>query len=98
MNQQGDLKGVYQKSQIINGRNSWKTASSAIWYSSKEKEWVIDSLENIGTSVFIFTTYVFGRMSAILYMYVLLLSYLRHNLPQIQFKSTFSCSTKSGKL
>ena len=70
--QQGDLKGTYQKSQMINGRNSWKTASSAIWYSSKIKDWVIGSLENIGTSVFIFT--VLGDISITLYTSITVLT------------------------
>ena len=43
------LQGIYQPSSTVNGRPSWTTASSAIWYIPKFKEWAIGTLDNIGT-------------------------------------------------
>ena len=43
------LQGIYQPSSTVNGRPSWTSVSSAIWYIPKFKEWAIGTLDNIGT-------------------------------------------------
>ena len=44
-----DYQGTFEKYQIVNGRRSWKTATSAIWFIPEFNNWAIGDLENIGT-------------------------------------------------
>ena len=41
---------MYEKSRTVNGKPSWKSDINAIWFSTKTNDWIIGSLENIGTS------------------------------------------------
>ena len=51
LSKQGSLQGTYQKSQIINGRSSWKTAIHAIWFIPELDVWAIGRSENVGTII-----------------------------------------------
>ena len=50
---QGSCQGIYQPSStvIVNGRPSWTSASRAIWYDQKNKNWKIGELVDIGTNI-----------------------------------------------
>ena len=48
---QSDRQGIYQLSQEINGKPSWKSGTQAIWYYPEYKDWAIGSLSDIGTSI-----------------------------------------------
>ena len=43
------LEGSYQLDQIVNGRSSWISLSSAIWFIPEYNQWAIGNLEKIGT-------------------------------------------------
>ena len=49
LSKHGLLDGSYQLDQIVNGRSSWISFSSAIWFIPEYNEWAIGSLEKIGT-------------------------------------------------
>ena len=51
MSKQGSRQGVYEFNEIVNGRNSWKTSSQAIWYIPEFKDWAIGPLSGIGTKL-----------------------------------------------
>ena len=42
------LQDVYQASDKVNGRTSWITNSSAIWYKPNHNVWTIGNLDEIG--------------------------------------------------
>ena len=44
-----DKQGTYEKYGIVNGRRSWKTATSAIWFIPEFNNWAIGDLKNIST-------------------------------------------------
>ena len=44
------LEGSYQLDQIVNGRSSWISVSSAIWFIPDYNEWAIGKLGSIGTN------------------------------------------------
>ena len=48
---QGDLQGKYQLGEIVNGKQSWKTATQAIWFYPEYEDWAIGSLDEIGTNL-----------------------------------------------
>ena len=48
---QGGRRGVYQASQCINGRKSWISSSSVIWYFPQYQEWYIGPLDGIGLGI-----------------------------------------------
>ena len=45
------IQGVYQTSQCINGRKSWISSSTAIWYVPQYQVWFIGPLDAIGTTI-----------------------------------------------
>ena len=48
---QGDKKGIYHKSSLVNGKASWTSSTNAIWYyGGDSKIWAIGSLDEIGTT------------------------------------------------
>ena len=49
LSHQGKFQGIYQISDPINGKQSWTSGSTAIWY--WQGYWLIGSLDNIGTAV-----------------------------------------------
>ena len=51
LSKQGSRQGVYEFNEIVNGRNSWKTSSQAIWYIPEFKDWAIGPLSGIGTKL-----------------------------------------------
>jgi len=44
----GKYEGIYQESQPVNGKPSWKNKDNAIWYLESEKNWLIGPLKWIG--------------------------------------------------
>ena len=44
------LEGSYQLDQIVNGRSSWISVSSAIWFIPEYNNWAIGNLGKIGTN------------------------------------------------
>ena len=49
MSHQGSSQGIYQISDPINGKQSWTSGWTAIWYG--QGKWDIGDLEYIGTGV-----------------------------------------------
>ena len=49
LSHQGSRQGIYHISDPINGKQSWTSGSTAIWYA--QGRWNIGSLDNIGTGV-----------------------------------------------
>ena len=45
------LEGSYQLDQIVNGRSSWTSVSSAIWFIPEYNNWAIGNLGSIGTNL-----------------------------------------------
>ena len=56
-NYQPRINGTYFLSDIVNSKPSWilkdndKGSNQAIWYDSKNRDWAIGALENIGTTI-----------------------------------------------
>ena len=48
--QQGKRTGIYERYITINGKRSWKSNSSAIWFDSTFNNWKIGSIETLGSS------------------------------------------------
>ena len=46
---QGSRQGMYQLGEIVNGKQSWKSATDAIWFILGSKDWCIGPLSDIGT-------------------------------------------------
>ena len=44
----GEYQGIYDISESVNGKPSWKSQSKAIWYVQNQNIWVIGDLNNIG--------------------------------------------------
>ena len=44
----GEYQGTYELSESVNGKPSWTSQSTAIWYSQHPKIWVIGNLNDIG--------------------------------------------------
>ena len=44
----GKYEGIYQESQPVNGKPSWKNEDNAIWYLESENNWLIGPLKWIG--------------------------------------------------
>ena len=44
----GKYEGIYQESQPVNGKPSWKNEDNAIWYLKSENNWLIGPLKWIG--------------------------------------------------
>ena len=58
LGKQGNLQGVYQINEIVNGKLSWKSASNAIWFYPGNNTWCIGSLNFIGSGYCGITTWV----------------------------------------
>ena len=59
---QGDFKGIYHISNTINGKQSWRSTSKAIWHISSNR-WLIGYNDYIGEdSAYIFTKGQFSQM------------------------------------
>ena len=53
-------EGTFHLSSDVNGRESWTTSSSAIWYLPEYKDWLIGNLDERGTrSRFITSRFVY---------------------------------------
>ena len=48
LEKQNGRQGLYQSSSCINGRKSWISSSSVIWYFPQYQEWYIGPLDGIG--------------------------------------------------
>ena len=48
LSEQGNLKGIYQISDPINGKQSWISGLNAIWY--QQGDWQIGPTDDIGTT------------------------------------------------
>ena len=48
MAKQRNKQGIYELSETINGKSSWKSATQAIWYYPEHNIWAIGSLSDIG--------------------------------------------------
>ena len=48
--QQGKRTGIYERYITVNGKRSWKSNSSAIWFDSTFNNWKIGSIETLGSS------------------------------------------------
>ena len=47
---QGRYQGVYERSEIVNGKPSWNDSVHAIWYVPKRNEWVVGNLTDLGNN------------------------------------------------
>ena len=47
---QSSKQGTYEFSETINGKSTWKSATQAIWYYPRYKDWFIGSISKIGTT------------------------------------------------
>ena len=45
---QGNRVGIYRRNVTINGRRSWKSKSSAIWFHPTSQNWIVGPREKIG--------------------------------------------------
>ena len=52
----GECQGTYETSALVNGKPSWTSQSTAIWYSQDDNDWQIGDLINIGTDLGIIYT------------------------------------------
>ena len=46
----GQCQGNYEKSALVNGKPSWTSQSTAIWYIQDQNSWIVGNLEKIGKS------------------------------------------------
>ena len=49
---QAQRQGIYQRAGKVNGKTSWifSKNNSALWYNTVAQDWMIGSLDNLGTS------------------------------------------------
>ena len=47
----GEFQGTYELSASVNGKPSWRTQSTGIWYVQDLNVWMIGSLNDIGTPI-----------------------------------------------
>ena len=50
MTEQAQLKGLYKKYEVFNGKMSWRSETDAIWFVPTPNCWGIGPLEKIGTT------------------------------------------------
>ena len=50
LTEQAQLKGIYKKYEVFNGKMSWISETDAIWFVSTPNCWGIGPLEKIGTN------------------------------------------------
>jgi hypothetical protein len=52
LSQQTSKQGIYQKAGKVNGKISWISSSNnnALWYNAVSYDWMIGSVDDIGTS------------------------------------------------
>ena len=48
---QSSRQGIYQRAGKVNGKTSWISSSNtALWYNSASDDWMIGSVDNLGTN------------------------------------------------
>ena len=49
---QSSRQGIYQRAEKVNGKTSWilSSNSNALWYNPPSEDWIIGSLDDLGTS------------------------------------------------
>ena len=53
----GECQGTYELSASVNGKPSWTSQSTAIWYSQDNNTWEIGNLNDIGEPMGVINTY-----------------------------------------
>ena len=48
---QREKEDIYEESENVNGRRSWKSTNHAIWFLSEQNKWVIGKMKNIGSDI-----------------------------------------------
>ena len=51
---QSSRQGIYQRAGKVNGKTSWISSSNtptALWYNAEHDDWLIGSVDNLGTSI-----------------------------------------------
>ena len=60
LNEGVSVEGTYKLSAEVNGKESWITSSTAIWYRPEYKDWMIGNLADRGTqSAYIVSRFVY---------------------------------------
>ena len=52
----GECQGTYELSESVNGKPSWTSQSTAIWYSQDDNDWEIGNLNDIGKNLGVIIT------------------------------------------